>query len=421
MPVFKSLLEPHYFQRFHCIASDCQDSCCAGWDVTIDQATYDAYQQCQEPQLKPLLREHVVVNSKPVGNSDYVPYALIKKNHSRCPFLSEERLCTIQKKLNEEALSITCATYPRTFNAVDGVLERSLDVSCEEAARLVLLNQDPMRFVRRESDTVVRNPRIPVLNTSEGEEKPYGHFFQIRAFIVALLQERTYPLWQRLIILSTFCSRLDQVAPEWYAEDIPQLISYFTDKIRNGDFRRPMDEVEPNLGMQLQEMNTLINHRLQGGVFVSDYFRDCLSKFRQGLSFSASASGELPVRHYAEAHRAYYQPFMEKHEYILENYLVNYVFKNLFPFGPQKNRLHAPRSIYTEFMLLALLYSMIKTLLIGLAGFHRDDFGVEPVLKLVQAFSKTIEHNIPYLDQAVQYLSTIGMSNTGGVAVLVKK
>jgi lysine-N-methylase len=226
-------------------------------------------------------------------------------------------------------------------------------------------------------------------------------------------------MWQRLIILSVFCSRLDQVTAEYYEEDIPYLISYFTDKIREGEYREPMNNAGMNLEMQLQAMKILIDHRLQGE-FVSNQFLDCISEFMQGLCFTEGASLEVAIMQYAEVYSAYYQPFMEKHEYILENYLVNYVFKNLFPFGPQKSIFFEQRSIYAEYTLLALHYSMIKTLLIGIAGYHRNDFSAKHAVKLIQTFAKTIEHNLPYHKQAVQFINASDMNNTGGMTVLLK-
>jgi lysine-N-methylase len=417
---FKKVLEPQYLQSFRCSAADCQDSCCIGWDVVIDQATYDAYEKCQDVLLKPLFHEHIAINDKSVGNSTYIPYALVKMNHHSCPFLTDERLCIIQKTLNEDALSITCATYPHTFNDVDGVLERSLCVSCPEAARLVLLNKNPMQFDSSEIITNIRNLQIPILNTQhDAHNKPYRYFWKIRAFIITLLQDRTYPLWQRLIILSTFCNKLDQVTAKYYEEDIPYLISYFTDKIREGEYREPMNNAATNLEIQLQAMKILIDHRLQGE-FVTTQFLDFTSEFTKGICFIEGASLEVAVERYAEVYNAHYQPFMKNHEYILENYLVNYVFKNLFPFGPQKSIFYEQRSIYTEYTLLVLHYSMIKTLLIGMAGYHRKDFSTKHVVKLIQTFAKTIEHNLPYLKQAVQFINASNMNNTGGMTVLMK-
>lgn len=176
MSTFEKILEPQYLQSFHCTTSDCQDSCCTGWDVVIDQDTYNVYQECQDKFLKLLFREHMMINSNSVGNSTYIPYAFVKMNHHVCPFLTDKKLCMIQKTLSEEALSITCATYPRILNDVDGVLERSLYLSCPEAARLVLLNKKPMQFNSSETLVNIRNRRIPVLNTDDLHNKPYRYF-----------------------------------------------------------------------------------------------------------------------------------------------------------------------------------------------------------------------------------------------------
>lgn len=35
---------PSYFKDFKCIASECEDTCCAGWEIVIDQETYNCYQ-----------------------------------------------------------------------------------------------------------------------------------------------------------------------------------------------------------------------------------------------------------------------------------------------------------------------------------------------------------------------------------------
>lgn len=156
--------------------------------------------------------------------------------------------------------------------------------------------------------------------------------------------------------------------------------------------------------------------RIHLAEFISDQFLKCMNEFMQGLCFSEDASLDIAVMKYAEAYSAYYQPFME---YILENYLVNYLYKNLFPFGPQGSIFYEQRSIYTEYTVLVLHYSMIRTLLIGMAG-YQEQFSVKHVIALIQTFAKAIEHNLLYLKQAVQFISASDMNNTGGMTVLIK-
>lgn len=35
---------PDYFSEFSCIAGECKDSCCLGWEIDIDEDSYEYYQ-----------------------------------------------------------------------------------------------------------------------------------------------------------------------------------------------------------------------------------------------------------------------------------------------------------------------------------------------------------------------------------------
>ena len=49
---------PSYYQRFHCIAAACPDSCCQGWDVVIDSDT-EAFYHTVQGELGKRLRETI--------------------------------------------------------------------------------------------------------------------------------------------------------------------------------------------------------------------------------------------------------------------------------------------------------------------------------------------------------------------------
>ena len=420
MPMFRRITEPSYYRDFQCIAAACPDSCCTGWDVAIDQTTYDLYQHCQHAKLQPLFRQHIVRNTKPVGTSGYIPYALIKMQNYHCPFHDSEGLCLIQKNLGETALSATCASFPRSYNVVDGALERSLNLSCPEAARLVLLIDTPLQFDVREAEVALPHDQIDTLDTAAAAtEKPFRYFQPIRAIVLATLQNRTYPVWQRVLLLNLFCHQLGLVRPAEYDERIPRLLGDFSDHVQNGTLRDSMAQAETMPELQLQAMKLLIDHRLQLGL-VGDSFLQFAGQFRQALGYATDDSPQDIALRYQTAYTEYYRPFMEQHEVLLENYLVNYVFKKLFPFGPQQGRLLEPRSICEELYLLVTHFSLIKTLLIGLAGYYRDLFTRQHAEQLIQSFAKTIEHHRPYLNQALGFLAAGNLNNPGGMTVLIK-
>ena len=37
-------IKPTYYDEFKCIADKCPDTCCAGWQIVIDEETLDKYQ-----------------------------------------------------------------------------------------------------------------------------------------------------------------------------------------------------------------------------------------------------------------------------------------------------------------------------------------------------------------------------------------
>ena len=418
--MFRRITEPSYYRHFQCIAAACPDSCCIGWDVAIDQTTCELYQHCRHAKLQPLFRQHIVSNTEPVGTSGYIPYALIRMQNYHCPFHDSDGLCLIQKHMGDSALSTTCASYPRNYNAVDGVLERSLNLSCPEAARLILLSDTPLQFVVQEAEITLPHDQLDSLDTDTAlAEKPFRHFQPIRAIVLATLQNRTYPVWQRVLLLNLFCHQLGLIRPAEYDERIPRLLEDFNDHVQNGTLRDSMAQAEAMPELQLQAMKLLIDHRLQLGL-VGDSFRQFVGQFRQALGYAADDSSKDIALSYQTAYTEYYRPFMERHEALLENYLVNYVFKTLFPFGPQQGRLLESRSIYEEFCLLVINFSLIKTLLIGLAGTYRDSFTRLHAAQLIQSFAKTIEHHRPFLNQALDFLAAGNLKSTGSMTVLIK-
>lgn len=36
-------LKPHFYDQFTCTAGDCPDTCCAGWQIVIDEDSLERY------------------------------------------------------------------------------------------------------------------------------------------------------------------------------------------------------------------------------------------------------------------------------------------------------------------------------------------------------------------------------------------
>ena len=122
------ITKPAYFDTFRCIASACPDSCCKEWDVQVDEASA-AFYRSLPGALGDRLRE--VLHTE----DGQTVMTIID---GRCPMWREDGLCRIQAEQGEEALCHTCREFPRLTHDYGDFVEKGLELSCPEAARIIL-------------------------------------------------------------------------------------------------------------------------------------------------------------------------------------------------------------------------------------------------------------------------------------------
>lgn len=405
-------LMPQYMKNFQCIGASCEDSCCMGWKVIIDNSTYKKYQSLKDLELSPLLKKSITRNR---SNSSKENYAKIKmKEDNSCPFLNAEKLCSIQLKRGPEYLSNVCAAYPRIMNKVDASTEISGTISCPEIARLALLNPNLMEFDECYEDINIRE-KLVVNNFDTKNDQlanmPGKYFWEIRIFTISILQNRKIELWERMIVLGLFYNKLQDYIDNCKVDLIPDLILYYSDFDYQEIIKESLDSIKANENIQINILANLAEKKFLGGVSGERYI-ECFQAFINGLHFTENSTVEEIAQNYSKAYFNYYQPFMRNHEYILENYLVNYVFKEMFPFNGYK-------SIFDSYMMLVIHYSLIKMHLIGMSAFHKG-LNIDLVIELIQSLGKNTEHNKAYLLDIQSYMVENKYNSLAYMAILIK-
>ncbi|HIZ74887.1 MAG TPA: flagellin lysine-N-methylase, partial [Candidatus Mediterraneibacter stercoravium] len=166
---------PHYYKKFRCIAGECPDTCCAGWQIQIDPASLRKYRKIKGPLGNRLKNE---INWKE---------SCFRQYNGRCAFLNENDLCDLYLEgEGTRAFCRTCRTYPRHIEEFEGLREISLSLSCPAAADLILNCGEPVRFLHAED---------------EKEDEPYEDFDfflftkleDARSLILRILQDRAHP------------------------------------------------------------------------------------------------------------------------------------------------------------------------------------------------------------------------------------
>ena len=126
------LFAPKYYERFVCIADRCRHSCCVGWEIDVDQDTYQKY-----AELSGGYGDEI---KKSITHGDTPHFALCEGD--RCPHLNENGLCKIILNLGEDHLCDICREHPRFYNFTSHGKEVGLGIACEEACRIVLSSDD---------------------------------------------------------------------------------------------------------------------------------------------------------------------------------------------------------------------------------------------------------------------------------------
>ena len=409
MPQSHPLLA-NYAQSFRCIGSDCEDTCCQGWGVPIDQAAYDKYQNLPPSPLRTLI--DVSLLRMPEGAKPAIFAKFQMNGANECPLLTADRLCRIQAELGEELLSHACATYPRIINSVGGIEEMALALSCPEAARLVLLNPELL------TPASPAAPSPPAFALS-GAPSLMRWFWPIRQFVLAMVRNRAYPLWQRLFLLDLFCRQLDTMAGGELQRDVPAFLAGFQAAVASGTLLTAMETLPLDRAAQLDVVLRLAGMMLHRSN-VRPRFMECVQAFTTGIGNGPGATLESLAAHSAHAHDRYYAPFFDRHPYILENYLVNTILRCRFPFGKEDARSGEPFSLARECAQLIAQFALLKGLLIGVAGFHREAFSAAHVVHTVQAASKHFEHHPEFLNLAYELLVESRMDDARGMAILLR-
>jgi lysine-N-methylase len=388
--------------------------------VPIDRAAHERYQSLPAGPLRMLLDASVLLT--PEGEEQGSPgiFAKIRMNgDNQCPLLSADRLCRIQAELGEGMLSHTCAMYPRVAHPVGGVEERALTLSCPEAARLVLLSPDLFEASTPQAEGW-NDTGVAGSTAQEAVAEPLPpYFWEIRETILELIRSRVYPLWQRLFLLGLLCRRLDSIAQGEMKRPVPDFLRDFAATVATGALRTAMETLPLDRTAQLDvvlQLAGLLLHRSN----VRPRFVECVQAFTTGIGNGPGATLDSLAANYAHAHDRYYEPFFAHRPHILENYLINTIFRCQFPFGKEGMRPGAAADRTREFASLTTQFALMKGLLIGVSGFHREGFSEAHVVHTVQAAAKHFEHHPEFLKMAHDLLVESRMDGARGLAILLR-
>ena len=119
-------LKPYFYDQFVCTAGDCPDTCCAGWQIVIDEDSLERYGN-EKSEFGKRLRNSIDWEEE-----------CFYQNNRRCAFLNDENFCDLYKALGPDSLCDTCRLYPRHTEEYEGLRELSLSLSCPGRSEILM-------------------------------------------------------------------------------------------------------------------------------------------------------------------------------------------------------------------------------------------------------------------------------------------
>lgn len=203
---------PSYYDQFQCIADQCEDTCCAGWEIDIDDESYEFYMSVEGE-----FGERLRANIKEYESDEedvYESHGFILKENKRCPFLNDCNLCDLYKELGEDALCYVCTYTPRNILEYGGERELAISASCPEAGRLI--------YGRKERTTFVERRISEELDFEEGQEEIFlaKQIRMARDRSIAVLQNRELGMEQRICNFLKYAEKVQECLNENEPEKI---------------------------------------------------------------------------------------------------------------------------------------------------------------------------------------------------------
>ena len=366
-------LIPTYFNEFQCIGGACEDTCCAGWRIDIDQKTFKKYKKESNLNIKKELQKNIKRNrSADVNEFNYGQFKMDDNN--ACTMLTRDGLCSIQNILGAEALCHTCTVYPREIATINNIFEKTLTLSCPEAARIILNRPEGLDFIEEEGIE-----HIPSLTNFTQSIEENELFWKVRIFMIDTLQNRKHSLETRLLIIAMFLQKYIELK-SLNAQTIEPLIQKYNTYLKMDDLQSLFKNIHIQYDKQLQFSLSILNYKS------SKKFNDLTTVIKNNLKLNDSNFLNESIEEFKLALNKNYIPFISKYAFILENYLVNAVF--------EKIKHPAVQHIIDQFTSICVDYTMLRLFISGYLS--KPDTYAEDTIYIIQKYSKSLSHNSSY-------------------------
>ena len=388
----KSLVRPSFVTQFSCIGSECEDSCCYGWNIYIDKQSYK--KTLANSELKVLAKTAL----KKVKKSDEAWAKAVLSKEGACGFLDANQLCQIHAKAGESLLSHTCKTYPRMSHMKDGDRYESLSLSCPEAARTILLKPNAFHFERM---TVTHNNQFDI--TPLWAQKAHDYSIQ-------LLLNSQLEISHSLTAIGILMKTVESVkALQQDSSSIDSMFQQLLSLSETGELKQHVAGFNQDTELQKKHAFTSIHLWLNTNKPVRGRAR--FEVINQAVCQVVDEEGNFSVKQLDTAWQQYALPALEKHEDLFNRYLFYYFYHMNFP---QVDKLSPSEA----FRLMMVDYFMLRCYLAAIAA-DKQALTEHDIIMCFQVYHTSRQHKANFSKYVVDLLDKCRFDDLPAILTLM--
>lgn len=266
--------EPKFYKDFYCTGNECPVNCCFGWGII--GWLKGEYEKIVNAQISEELRKRIESAFEPVSHEDFhrmFDYQVKFDEKRKCPMLTENGLCMIQKELGEEYLSNTCRVYPRKGQICGDAFIRTCQTSCMHVLELICNNENSMVLENTQHSGSKTDIYAEYTITDRMNHPAIKYEREIFEFFYELLSDKTHSIETSMVLGGMACQKLDEFVKKGQHDRIPEILKALKTQLNNQVQIEKLENTKPNLSLKANFAAGLLKF-LKGSNIYQSVFND---------------------------------------------------------------------------------------------------------------------------------------------------
>jgi lysine-N-methylase len=337
-------------------------------------------------------------------------YVQMNPQTAACPFLQADKLCMIQGKMGESALSKVCTTYPRHSGSISGRQIEVATLSCPEAARLCLLDPDAMNI----GDAKISSADDFSIRANPSNLRATSYLHQT---VVELLQDKRVSMLQSVLIYATALNLMFKRGETVFSEEnrFDQMNRIIT--LVNASFGQNQEdyaETRAALSFQLGKILPIIIRHARSNLQRNNRFIKSVFDGLNGLELDPEKLA-LPVEKYMSAVNGLLPDDRNQVASAFRNYLLNDLVKNVGYY------VRSPDDALRSLQAAVTRLSIIAVQVFGAKALDASCNLSERLVLAVSSTARAFEHNPAIMIEIAKYLDAIEEKSVAVLALITPR